>query len=93
MDEWLIYSHEHQGWWLSHGNGYTIYANLAGRYSEQDAAAIVEQALYGWNPQPDGTDELPHEVMVPARSYSLLTEVTKATVRLIKERAHRGVRA
>lgn len=85
MDEYLIYSHEHQGWWLSHGAGYSVYSNLAGRYSKEDAAAIVVQALEGWHPKADGTDLLPHEVMVRADSYNLVSSVAVATVQLMRE--------
>ena len=86
MSGWLIYSHEHKAWWGPGQCGYTTGVDLAGRYTQDKALAIVNRALDGWHPKPDGTDMLPHEVMVRDDHYSWITAVAEATVLLIRER-------
>lgn len=55
----LIWSHEHNGWWKPGGWGYTDRIYQAGRYHEAVASEICAKAALGW------TGELPPEVMVP----------------------------
>ena len=42
--KFLIWSIEHDGWWRPGRCGYTIHLAEAGRYSREEAAAIVEDA-------------------------------------------------
>jgi hypothetical protein len=91
VDEYLIYSHEHQAWWGPGHCGYTFDDRHAGWYTQEQANAIVTGALDGWHPKPDGSDLLPHEVMVRVDSASLITAVAVATVLLVQERGRDGV--
>lgn len=43
-DKWLIWSREHQGWWLPGHKGYIQNRDQAGRYPLQEAMTICEQA-------------------------------------------------
>lgn len=56
---YLIWSHEHRGWWRGNRTGYS--ANLwdAGLYDAAEAQEICEQASIGWHAG------LPPEVIVP----------------------------
>jgi hypothetical protein len=40
----LIWSYEHQGWWLPARNGYTVDIDSAGRYSFTEATQICAEA-------------------------------------------------
>lgn len=82
----MVYSHEHEAFWAPNGQGYTRAITDAGLYSQLAAHEIVTRALIGWNPQADGTDLLPHEVMVPAYSHNMITDICRATVLLIQGR-------
>ena len=86
MDDYLIWSHEHQGWWCAGEAGYSSNIVEAGWYTKERANEIVTAALDGWHPKEDGSDLLPHEVMVSIGSFSLITAVAEATVMLIRER-------
>jgi hypothetical protein len=44
MEEWLIWSYEHDAWWLPLRTGYTKQAAKAGRYDIDEAAQIVADA-------------------------------------------------
>jgi hypothetical protein len=46
-DIYLIWSHEHRGWWAPDGNGYTHHLSQAGRYTKQDAMRICTDAIRG----------------------------------------------
>lgn len=41
---WLIWSIEHDAWWAPNRHGYTRDRILAGRYSQQEARAIVRDS-------------------------------------------------
>lgn len=43
----LIWSNQKQAWWCAAKRGYTPYIELAGRYSQDEAAAIVDDATLG----------------------------------------------
>ena len=43
-EKWLIYSLEHNGWWLPAERGYTLEKAKAGVYSYERACQIVESA-------------------------------------------------
>jgi hypothetical protein len=58
---YLIYSNEHNSWWMPDRRGYTMDVNRAGRYGFEEAIAICNQANYGWNM--DNRD-LPNELPV-----------------------------
>lgn len=60
---YLIWSHEHCGWWRSGRCGYSPNLWDAGFYDAADAQQIVEQAAIGWNLSM--ADTAPPEVMVP----------------------------
>lgn len=42
--EWIIWSHEHQGWWAPNERGYVTSRKAAGRYTYAKALEIVEGA-------------------------------------------------
>lgn len=42
--EWIIWSHEHQGWWAPNERGYVQKRKDAGRYTYAKALEIVEGA-------------------------------------------------
>ena len=44
MDEYLIWSVEHDAWWRPLWNGYTRVLAEAGHYSKHEAERIVRQA-------------------------------------------------
>lgn len=60
--EWLIWSIEHGAWWKPAMRGYTYNRSEAGRYSTQDACAIVNSAN-----QYNG-DSKPNEAMIQVPS-------------------------
>jgi hypothetical protein len=56
---WLIWSHEHGGWWRPFERGYTSDLAYAGRYLHPRAYQICREAnAYGW------INGLPKEVMI-----------------------------
>jgi hypothetical protein len=59
-DRYLIWSFEHSAWWRPFSWGYTKEATLAGRYSLDEARAIVTRANL-FRPPED-----PFEVLVPS---------------------------
>ena len=56
---WLIWSIEHNAWWMPNECGYTSKRDKAGRYSLETACKIVAQANLM-------TGDCPHEAMVKA---------------------------
>jgi len=56
---WLIYSNEHGAWWKPDSRGYTRSIDEAGRYTEEEARDICNEA--GLN-----NEGIPQEVMVEA---------------------------
>ena len=42
--KWLIWSEEHETWWMPKGNGYTHKVQEAGRYTFEQAVEIVSGA-------------------------------------------------
>lgn len=56
--KWLIWSIEHDRWWAPNHRGYVHSKALAGRYSYDDALAIVTEANWGLS-------DVPNEVMCP----------------------------
>lgn len=59
---WLIWSNKHSLWWLPNSSGYTENFNNAGRYTFDQAVAIVKKSSNGWNHQ---QTSLPPTTMVP----------------------------
>jgi len=55
---WLIWSIEHDGWWMPNHRGYTKLIMSAGRYSYPEAREIIANANYG-------KFDRPNEAMVP----------------------------
>lgn len=66
--EWLIWSNEHAGFWKASRHGYTRHMAEAGRFSEAEAKAIVEQASLGGRLtyEPEEGRKLPPEIMLLA---------------------------
>lgn len=57
--EWLIWSTEHDAWWMPGERGYTRERDQAGRYSYEDACRIVFNAnKHKYN------DQFPNESMI-----------------------------
>lgn len=46
-DDYLVWSHEHNGWWRAGGAGYTRNPHEAGRYSRDKALRICANAAFG----------------------------------------------
>jgi hypothetical protein len=44
--DWVIWSEEHAAWWAPGKWGYTTSLQAAGRYSQEEALAIVESANF-----------------------------------------------
>lgn len=55
---WLIWSFEHQAWWMPRQSGYTTYRESAGIYLFDEAFTIVKEANQFMK-------NLPNEAMVP----------------------------
>lgn len=53
--QWLIWSIEHHGWWRPDSHGYTPYRKDAGRYSFDEACAIVSGANRAMKHEPNET--------------------------------------
>ena len=58
--QYLIWSLEHTGWWRPGGIGYTVSRDIAGRFSLDEATAIVNKG----NQYIDGR-KAPMEAIVP----------------------------
>jgi hypothetical protein len=56
LDDWLIWSNEHDAWWGSLGVGYTRVIGLAGRYKYAQALKNANEHLSSYRP---------NEVMCP----------------------------
>lgn len=56
-EEFLIWSHEHAGWWGPARHGYTLNLEAAGIYSWAEAREICEQA--GWTTNQHAPNEIP----------------------------------
>lgn len=78
--DWLVYSWEHDVWWMPAGWGYTGDRTEAGRYSEDEARGICERTAYGWR---EGN---PPEVMIPADAEDWQAAIKQATTEFIKTR-------
>lgn len=61
MNEVLIWSNEHERWWMPNGNGYTKDKREAGLYSLGQALEILDKA--NWDRSPEAK---PNETLVPA---------------------------
>ena len=48
MDEYLIWSNEHEAWWRANRRGYTNHVRGAGRYSREEAVSICSGARDGF---------------------------------------------
>lgn len=64
MQEFYIWSFEHQAWWKPDRNGYTNNRMLAGRYSLDEALRICRDANCWFSGLT--LDKAPAEAMVPA---------------------------
>lgn len=45
--QYVVWSFEHRQWWRANHSGYTPYLADAGRYSAEEAGAIVTQSVMG----------------------------------------------
>lgn len=70
--EWLIWSNQHRMWWRPRHHGYTPQIEEAGRYTEQEARAVVAKATCDWQLSEEWRDPITgcnyisyDEVMVP----------------------------
>ena len=66
--KWLIWSIEHNGWWMPNHNGYTRRVDYAGRYSFEEAKKIAEGANYGLTRSQEDQKQrnTPNEAICPA---------------------------
>jgi hypothetical protein len=77
MDDYVVWSNEHQCWWRSNQCGYTRHLDQAGRYEREEALKICRAARDGWAP-----GKVPPEVPVRLEDAEicergLLTVVTE----------------
>lgn len=57
MKQYLIWSIEHEAWWMPNRRGYTRSRKEAGKYNEEDALSIVKNAnIY--------STDIPNEAMI-----------------------------
>lgn len=54
---WIIWSIEHNAWWMPNHNGYVVERESAGRYSYEEALKIVKGANINKN-------DIPNEAMI-----------------------------
>ena len=73
--QYLIWSMEHNAWWAPHRRGYSETWGDAGRYTRDEAVAIVEDA--------NGGGRLCHEAMIPLNAVLLSERELKALVSVI----------
>lgn len=59
-EKFLIWSNEHQGWWVAGRSGYTQELHMAGEYSFNDACEICHDANQHLN-----VTDVPNEAMIP----------------------------
>ena len=64
QDGWLIWSHEHKGWWKQSEYGYTDDWREAGLFSLTHAIDLCTQASYGER------NGIPEETMLHISSYN-----------------------
>jgi|SRR6266545_2629439 len=69
-ERWLIWSHEHQGYWPSDRRGY-VSLQMAGRFTFNEALEIVRQGNQGMATIPEET-MLPAESVLSARDNALV---------------------
>lgn len=55
--KWLIWSLEHEAWWMPNCDGYTVFRKRAGIYSYEEAVAIVNGAN-------QSNSDRPYEAMI-----------------------------
>lgn len=65
-NRYLIWSHEHHQWWAPDRQGYTDDVSQAGRYSFEEAGAIVVPAI------PPGTEVAVPEVVAQRHGNALV---------------------
>jgi hypothetical protein len=81
MADYVIWSIEHQAWWPASRMGYVETLALAGHFSREEAAAIVDRANY-----PPGVF---HECMIPVEAFGEYfqpprTSITPAMIRAMR---------
>ena len=60
--KYLIWSNEHNSWWMPNSSGYTQRSEYAGRYTLEEAIKICNGANYGWDA--DTVRKIPMELPV-----------------------------
>src|SRR4051812_5202005 len=66
---YLIWSNEHQAWWMPNHSGYTTISERAGRYTKAQAEQICNGANYGWDEERN-PNELPVDEEIACRLIS-----------------------
>lgn len=64
-NEYLIWSFEHDAWWMPKHLGYTKDRTEAGRYSHAEAVGIVMSANIHFNAAAGDPIRMPNEAMIP----------------------------
>ena len=67
---YLIWSNEHNSWWMPNSSGYTQKAQYAGRYTLEEAIKICNGANYTWDA--DTVRAIPMELPVQEEAAMLL---------------------
>jgi hypothetical protein len=60
--KYLIWSNEHNSWWMPNSFGYTQRTEYAGRYTLEEAIKICNGANYGWDA--DTVRKIPNELPI-----------------------------
>lgn len=59
IENYLVWSNEHNAWWGPNHRGYVNRVEHAGRYSKEEALKICQGANYSWNIERQMPNELP----------------------------------
>jgi len=68
--EYLIWSNEHNSWWMPNSCGYTQSSKYAGRYTLEEAIKICNGANYSWDT--DTVRKFPMELPIAEEAAILL---------------------
>lgn len=63
---WLVWSNEHDAWWLANRNGYTTYLSQAGVFTYEEATTICFDANINIR---RSDSSKPFETMLPADMF------------------------
>lgn len=71
--KFIVWSVEHEAWWMDREDGYTPFRRDAGVYSYKDACRIVASANRGLN-------DTPNEAMIPYVDFERVEKMQREMV-------------